>query len=232
MGYQVGLYLSRNIKKEFIDQTPCDQGLFVGEIMGRITTEIALLFVGVEEVNAVAKGLKATKWGAAVAEAFEATKFGKALIEAKGAGKLVSAAEEAIVDAGKMEDALSKMARIEEKTPEITRNMMRLEEKVLAEDVKDTSKIVKSEGEFDAEVKVGDHKYKRNATDCTWCRYSPVPPQCELHFDDAINKPVSDAVKHEPPNKAGETKKAALRPTFIDSERHAIGFAEAAISLR
>ena len=225
IGYQVGLYLSRNIKKEFIDQTPFDQGLFVGEIMGRITTEIALLFVGVEEVNAVAKGLKATKWGAAVAEAFEATKFGKALIEAKGAGKLVSAAEE-IVDAGKIEDALSKMARIEEKTPEITRNMMRLEEKVLAEDVKDTSKIVKSEGAFDAEVKVGDHKYKRNATDCTWCRYSPVPPQCELHFDDEINKPVSDAVKHEPPNKAGETKKAALRPTFIDSERHAIGFAE------
>ena len=222
MGYQMGLYLSRNVNKEFIQKGSFDQGELIGEIIGRITTEIALLFVGVEEVSAVAKSLKATKWGVAVAEALEGSKIGKALLEAKGAGKVLKGVEEVTLDAEKMENALAKMARIEEKAPNITEDMMKLEERVMADRVSKGSELVKplKEAGFDAEIKIEQHTYKRVEVEGTWCRFSPIPPKCNIHLPEDVEKAVDNKV----PSKvrlayAGQKKFASVSGDVFEEAR-------------
>ncbi|RYY57278.1 MAG: DUF4157 domain-containing protein [Chitinophagaceae bacterium] len=197
IGYQVGMHVSKTLNKDFVQKPPYDQGKFAGEIAGRITMEIALLFIGVEEVSLIAKSVKATRWGAAVAEGLKASRVGKILMEAKGAGKVLQGVEELAIDAGKMEDALSKMARIEEKTPAIAEDMMKLEQKLMTERAATSADFVKplTEAAYDAEIKTGQHTYKRNRLDQSWCRFSVE--KCDLHLPEAVEAVADKKVPPE-----------------------------------
>jgi hypothetical protein len=57
--------------------------------------------------------------------------------------------------------------------------------------------------EYDVEVKVGDHVYRRNKSKGTWCRFSD--PVCNFKLDD-VNAKVDEALKIKTPKevKVGE----------------------------
>jgi hypothetical protein len=235
IGYQAGLYLSRNLKSEFIDKSAFEEGMLIGEIVGRLCTEVALLFIGVEEVSAAAKALRATKLGLAVAEAMEGSKIAKALMEAKGAGKILKGTEDLVMDAEKMENALVKMARIEEKAPAITEDMMKLEQKVMVDRLSASGDLAKplKEAGFDAEIKVGEHTYKRGAVDGSWCRFTTHSPTCNVHLPEAVEQAVDKKV---PPTVrlaySGQKKLAAISADTFEkarSYRQALGMTEEAM---
>lgn len=181
VGLRTGVFLADSLKADFIDQKPYEQGKLIGKTAGMIITEIALLFVGVEEVSAVAKGMKGLKWGEEVGTALEKGRLTKVLMEANSGGKLVRDAETGVNDVGKLKQALERMAEVEKSNPQaVLKDMLKLEERIVKEELKDVSKVHNVKGDlakdFDAEISVSnEHTYRhsREKPDVgKWCRFS------------------------------------------------------------
>ncbi|MFG1793100.1 DUF4157 domain-containing protein [Nocardia sp. NPDC049149] len=94
LGKAAGEYLSGRLTT-LAKASPYDQGFAIGEAVGYLVAEIALLFIGVEEVSAAARALSATELGARVAKIVEGSRVLKALAEAKGLKKAESAGKAA-----------------------------------------------------------------------------------------------------------------------------------------
>ncbi len=83
VGFAVGQLLAAKTKE--FGKDPFDRGRTIGEIIGTVLMEIALMFVGVEEVSAAVKGLRVAKLEGEVAHAMAiGSKELKAVIEARG----------------------------------------------------------------------------------------------------------------------------------------------------
>ncbi len=191
-GYTAGRLLSGTVQKEFTDKTPFFKGMQVGEIVGMVLTEIALLFIGVGEATAALKAVRGTKLVIevenALAKSVKLQKFITAAAESKtlrllkgslGAGKgagLLKGAD-AARDLVKAEEILVDFAKLEKAgdSAVIAKQMQPLEHAVLTEKVKNPGNIKLPEPPFHTqytmEVKVGEHTYRRRP-DGSWCRFS------------------------------------------------------------
>jgi Domain of unknown function (DUF4157) len=84
LGFAIGNQLGKNITAGFVKQDPTAQGRYLGEIAGAIIMEVALLFVGVEEVSAAVKAIRGTRLGRGIGEGMSlASKELRALLEAR-----------------------------------------------------------------------------------------------------------------------------------------------------
>ncbi|MGN6531224.1 MAG: eCIS core domain-containing protein, partial [Ginsengibacter sp.] len=105
LGILAGNALAAKIKKEFVNVNSFNQGFALGEIVGEVVTEIALLFVGVEEVSALAKVAEGTKLGGTIMKALkESAVIGKVgeLIKGEKAVKAGEESAKAITEAEKL----------------------------------------------------------------------------------------------------------------------------------
>jgi hypothetical protein len=83
---------------EFVSSTGFEQGRTVGKLIGRLVGEVALLFVGVEEVSLAAKALRGTRVGMEVLKALEESRILKPFLkiaEGSEAAKATKGAEKA-----------------------------------------------------------------------------------------------------------------------------------------
>jgi hypothetical protein len=85
LGYSVGMGLANKLDEDLIKKDPYEQGKYIGMIAGAIIMEVALLFIGVEEVSAAAKAIRATRLGEEIAEGMSlASKELKTILETRG----------------------------------------------------------------------------------------------------------------------------------------------------
>ncbi len=207
IGYHVGRYIGTQITKEFIEQGYFDRGWFLGKMLGKLLTEIALALVGVEEIAAVSKAVKATSLFMKIGEALGKSEKLKLIMEAlpklrlaKGAETAADASKiselakgiSALEDVPKMEKALTEMAKYEKEAGSlVSKEMKALEETVLKEKIKDPTNIKEVTGDlaknYNAEIKTAEpHTYRRKF-DGTWCRFSD--PECGV----GVAKEVEEA---------------------------------------
>jgi hypothetical protein len=116
LGIAIGFQLAKKIDGSFVKQNAEGQGRFFGEQVGMVLMEVALLFIGVEEVSAAAKALSGSKVGTKVAEGMSiASKELKVVLEArgvlKGEAKVATAAAK---DARALESATKDAAALGE----------------------------------------------------------------------------------------------------------------------
>lgn len=100
-----GLYVGKTAIKEatkfgieFVNSGGFGQGRIVGRLIGRLVGEVALLFVGVEEVSIAAKALRSTRVGMELLTALEDSRILKPFLkiaEGSEAAKAAKATEEA-----------------------------------------------------------------------------------------------------------------------------------------
>lgn len=203
-GYTVARLLSQKIKSDFVDQTPFNKGMAVGEIVGIIITEIALLFIGVGEVTAAIKAVRGTKLVVEIekvlASSAKLQKFMGTVADvrvakllkaeaglAKGAALLKSA--DVARDIGKAEEILVDLAKLEKAGDGalIAKKMEPIEYAVLTEKVKNPNNIRLPQKpyhqKYTMEVKVGEHTYRRRP-DGSWCRFSLTT--CNHLIDDGL----------------------------------------------
>ncbi len=92
LGLSIGNAIAHEIDENFVKKNAFDQGKYLGEIAGMLIMEVALLFIGIEEISGAvkairttAKALRETRFGLEVAEKMSATsKPLKAILEARG----------------------------------------------------------------------------------------------------------------------------------------------------
>jgi hypothetical protein len=94
LGREVGNRVGKKATK-FALGSPGQQGLSIGEAVGVVVAEVALLFLGVAEVSAGVKALRSTSLGRAIMEVLAGSKYFKPLLEAKELGQGVVKAGEA-----------------------------------------------------------------------------------------------------------------------------------------
>lgn len=191
-GYTASRLLGGKIQTGFVEQTPFFKGMAVGEIVGIVVTEIALLFIGVGEATAALKAVRGTRLVIQVEKALAGSATlqkimkrvpgSKALSALKGklgvgrAGELLRGAD-AAADLRKADDVLIELGKLEKAGDGalISKQMEPLEYAVLAEKVKNPANVRLPKKPFHTkytmEVKVGDHTYRRHV-DGTWCRFS------------------------------------------------------------
>ena len=110
LGVVAGEMLATKVDQEFVKKGPYDQGYLIGEIIGTVLMEVALLFVGVEEVSAAIKAIRATELGEQVARGMAtASRELKALLEV---GKVLKPEAELAEGAAKGEKALGKAEEV------------------------------------------------------------------------------------------------------------------------
>ncbi len=194
LGKLAGNALGSKIKKDFVNVNSFNQGFALGEIVGKVATEIALLFVGVEEVAALAKVAEGTKIGGMISKALrESEMIGKVGKLIKGEKGVVAADEgsKALTETEKIEEMVKAAQKASEESKP-SAELIKLERELFETKVKETGNILEVTekeliADYDVEVKVGDHTYRRKIEDGTWCRFSTKI--CDLHLDNAaVNK--------------------------------------------
>jgi hypothetical protein len=191
LGLLAGNTLSEKVEKDFVKARPFSQGFALGEIVGKIVTEIALLFVGVEEASALAKAAKGTKIEELIIKGIKESEtlgkvgqFMKGTKEAKGAED----ASKALTDAQKLEESV-KLAQKASDDARPSQELIKLEQSILEEKVKNPSNIKLSDDNL-PEIQIGDHTYRRNVKD-QWCRLSTE--NCDVTISPALKAAMDKA---------------------------------------
>ncbi|HTA27040.1 MAG TPA: DUF4157 domain-containing protein [Bacteroidia bacterium] len=141
LGKLAGDALAGKVNDGFVKKGPYDQGLALGEILGEIVTEIALLFIGVEEVSAVAKLAEGTEIGAKLINALNKSETLGKVAQILGTGKreagIVNDAnkavklEEAAKAAGEMEKLENSVGKVTMETEEMLKGNKALRKALL-----------------------------------------------------------------------------------------------------
>ncbi|MFT4156072.1 DUF4157 domain-containing protein [Parafilimonas sp.] len=192
LGLLAGNALSDKVDKDFVKVKPFNQGFALGEIVGKIATEIALLFVGVEEVSALAKAAEGTKIGELIIKGIkESETIGKVgeLLKGKKGAEVAEEASKGLTDAQKLEETI-KLAQKAGDESRPSQELIKLEQGMLEEKIKDPANIKLSGDDNLPEIEVGDHTYKRNAKD-QWCRFSTE--NCDIALSPAVKEAMDKA---------------------------------------
>ena len=192
LGMLAGNELAKSLDKEFVKANAFNQGFALGEIIGKISTEIALLFVGVEEVLALAKAAEGTKIGELILKGIKESEMLVKARELLKGEKGVKAAEDtssALTDAQKLEEAvISAQKASGDSKP--SKELIKLEQSILEEKIKNPENIKLSDKTHFPEVEVGEHTYKKNAND-HWCRFTIE--DCDINLDPALKASLDKA---------------------------------------
>ena len=85
LGFHAGEEMAKTLQRGFVERTPFWQGFEIGKIGGMLSMEVALLFVGVEEVVLVARAIKGSKIGLEIAEGMaKGSSTLRRILEARG----------------------------------------------------------------------------------------------------------------------------------------------------
>lgn len=193
LGLLAGNALAEKITKDFVKVNSFNQGFALGEMLGKIATEIALLFVGVEEVSALAKAAEGTKIGGLILKSIKESetigKVGQLLKGEKGI-KAAEDSSKALTETQKLEEAV-RLAQKAEGESKPSQELLKLEESVLQDKLKDPEHIELTKDAALPEVKVADHSYKRN-TNNHWCRFSTE--NCDIALGPGTTEALDKAV--------------------------------------
>jgi hypothetical protein len=212
-GVLAGGAAAKWFNEEYIVKTPFWKGYTVGVVEGYLLLEIAMLFVGPEElalkgISAVAKSAKATKAGLEVLKVLEKIPALRRILEAKRATSAARKLEEATrlaEEARKAELAAEEARRLEQAAAEARRLKDAEEARRLEEAAAEARKLKDAE-----EARKADEALARSKRLEQPPKDAPTPPKTQPHPPDPKSKPVKKPKVERP--KAGDPAQPRRAP--------------------